>query len=64
MLRLATGGTLYFSNNFRRFRLDRELNEKYLVSDISAQTLDKDFQRNTRIHRTWCITRRTASESV
>jgi 23S rRNA (guanine2445-N2)-methyltransferase / 23S rRNA (guanine2069-N7)-methyltransferase len=64
MLRLATGGTLYFSNNFRRFRLDRELNEKYLVSDISAQTLDKDFHRNTRIHRTWCITRRTASESV
>jgi 23S rRNA (guanine2445-N2)-methyltransferase / 23S rRNA (guanine2069-N7)-methyltransferase len=62
MLRLAPGGTLYFSNNFRRFRLDRELNEKYLVSDISAQTLDKDFQRNTRIHRTWCITRRTEAE--
>lgn len=58
MLRLAPGGTVYFSNNFRRFRLDRELEEKYQVSDISAQTLDKDFQRNTRIHRTWCIARR------
>lgn len=58
MARLAPGGTLYFSNNFRRFRLDRALEEKYQVSDISAQTLDRDFQRNTRIHRTWCITRR------
>ncbi|WP_373186534.1 bifunctional 23S rRNA (guanine(2069)-N(7))-methyltransferase RlmK/23S rRNA (guanine(2445)-N(2))-methyltransferase RlmL [Halopseudomonas sp.] len=58
MARLAPGGTVYFSNNFRRFRLDRELEEKYQVTDISAQTLDKDFQRNTRIHRTWCITRR------
>lgn len=58
MARLAPGGTLYFSNNFRRFRLDRALEEKYQVSDISAQTLDRDFQRNTRIHRTWSITRR------
>tara|TARA_R110001606_G_scaffold377844_1_gene537164 strand:+ start:40431 stop:42674 length:2244 start_codon:yes stop_codon:yes gene_type:complete len=58
MARLAPGGTAYFSNNFRRFRFDRELEEKYQVSDISAQTLDKDFQRNTRIHRTWCIARR------
>lgn len=59
MARLAPGGTLYFSNNFRRFRLDRALEEKYQVSDISAQTLDRDFQRNTRIHRTWSITRRS-----
>lgn len=59
MARLAVGGTVYFSNNFRRFRLDRELEEKYQVADISAQTLDKDFQRNSRIHRTWCITRRS-----
>lgn len=57
MARLAPGGTLYFSNNFRRFRLDRELEERYQVSDISAQTLDRDFQRNTRIHRTWRLTR-------
>jgi 23S rRNA (guanine2445-N2)-methyltransferase / 23S rRNA (guanine2069-N7)-methyltransferase len=58
MDRLAAGGVAYFSNNFRRFRLDAALQEKYEVSDISAQTLDKDFQRNTRIHRTWRISRR------
>ncbi len=58
MDRLAAGGVAYFSNNFRRFRLDAALQDKYEVSDISAQTLDKDFQRNTRIHRTWRISRR------
>lgn len=57
MARLAPGGVVYFSNNFRRFRLDPVLEEKYQVQDISAQTLDKDFQRNTRIHRTWRLSR-------
>ncbi|MFA5677647.1 MAG: bifunctional 23S rRNA (guanine(2069)-N(7))-methyltransferase RlmK/23S rRNA (guanine(2445)-N(2))-methyltransferase RlmL [Pseudomonas sp.] len=57
MARLAPGGVLYFSNNFRRFKLDEGLAEKYQVEDISAQTLDKDFQRNTRIHRTWRFSR-------
>src|SRR5690606_34305272 len=42
MARLAPGGVLYFSNNFRRFKLDPALEEKYQVEDISAQTLDKD----------------------
>ena len=57
MARLAPGGVVYFSNNFRRFKLDAALEEKYKVEDISVQTLDRDFQRNTRIHRTWRITR-------
>lgn len=56
MARLAPGGVVYFSNNFRRFRLDPELAERYRVEDISAQTLDRDFQRNSRIHRTWRLT--------
>ncbi|HEC48188.1 MAG TPA: hypothetical protein ENI17_11250, partial [Pseudomonas xinjiangensis] len=57
MARLAPGGTLYFSNNFRRFRLDRALEASYKVEDISAATLDRDFQRNSKIHRTWRISR-------
>src|SRR5690606_12010385 len=57
MARLAPGGVLYSSNNFRRFRLDAGLEERYRVEDISAQTLDRDFQRNARIHRTWRIER-------
>ncbi len=56
MARLARGGTLYFSNNFRRFRMDASVEQRYAVTDISAQTIDRDFQRNTRIHRSWRIT--------
>lgn len=58
MARLAKGGVIYFSNNFRRFRLDEGLERAYSIDDISAQTLDRDFQRNNRIHRTWRITHR------
>src|SRR5690606_441555 len=47
MALLAPGGTLYFSNNFRRFRMAPSLEASYQVEDISAATLDRDFQRNT-----------------
>ncbi|WP_422416617.1 bifunctional 23S rRNA (guanine(2069)-N(7))-methyltransferase RlmK/23S rRNA (guanine(2445)-N(2))-methyltransferase RlmL [Pseudomonas sp. GZD-222] len=53
--RLAPGGVLYFSNNFRKFQLDEHLGERYLVEEITAQTLDPDFARNTKIHRAWRI---------
>jgi 23S rRNA (guanine2445-N2)-methyltransferase / 23S rRNA (guanine2069-N7)-methyltransferase len=55
MARLSSGGTLYFSNNFRRFRMDPGLPESWHIEDISARTIDKDFQRNARIHRCWRI---------
>ena len=53
MARLAAGGTLYFSNNFRKFQLDDSLQQRYAVEEISAQTLDADFARNPKIHRAW-----------
>ncbi len=53
MARLATGGTLYFSNNFRKFVLDASLMDRYAVEEITASTLDEDFRRNPRIHRAW-----------
>lgn len=53
--RLAPGGVLYFSNNFRKFQLDEHLQERYAVEEISAQTLDPDFARNSKIHRAWRI---------
>ncbi|CAK9888343.1 MULTISPECIES: bifunctional 23S rRNA (guanine(2069)-N(7))-methyltransferase RlmK/23S rRNA (guanine(2445)-N(2))-methyltransferase RlmL [Pseudomonas] len=53
--RLAPGGVLYFSNNFRKFQLDENLAERYAVEEISAQTLDPDFSRNSKIHRAWKI---------
>jgi len=57
--RLAPGGVLYFSNNFRRFRLDEAaLAEFAQVEDISAATIPPDFARNARIHRAWRLTAR------
>lgn len=57
--RLADDGVLYFSNNFRRFRLDAEaLSEFAVVEDISASTIPPDYARNPRIHRAWRLTRR------
>ncbi len=57
--RLADDGVLYFSNNFRRFRLDAEvLSEFATVEDISASTIPPDFARNPRIHRAWRLTQR------
>src|SRR3546814_15831458 len=60
MARLAPGGSLYFSNNFRRFRLDAAALAEFAdVQDISEHTIDPDFARNSRIHRCWCLRHRT-----
>ncbi|MNY57676.1 Ribosomal RNA large subunit methyltransferase K [compost metagenome] len=58
MARLAPGGVLYFSNNFRKFELEPNLSERYAIEEITAQTIDADFSRNTKIHRAWKITAR------
>jgi len=50
---LAPAGTLYFSNNFRKFRLDRESLTGLEVEEISQKTLDEDFKRRPNIHRCW-----------
>ena len=48
---LAPGGLLVFSTNAQRFRLDPALAERYAMTDTSAATLPRDFERNPRIHR-------------
>ncbi|MCS4281952.1 23S rRNA (guanine2445-N2)-methyltransferase / 23S rRNA (guanine2069-N7)-methyltransferase [Pseudomonas sp. BIGb0278] len=53
LARLAPGGVLYFSNNFRKFQLDESVSARYAVEEISAQTVDPDFARNNKIHRAW-----------
>eukprot|EP01030_Chromulinospumella_sphaerica_P032011 gene32011-32701_t len=58
MARLAPGGVLYFSNNFRKFQLEDNLGERYAVEEISDKTIDPDFARNPKIHRAWKITAR------
>jgi len=50
---LAPGGVVYFSTNFRRFRLVEEsLSKVYTIREITRQTIPEDF-RNERIHRAW-----------
>lgn len=61
MTRLAPGGVLYFSNNFRKFILDEGLAARYGVEEISAKTIDPDYVRNTKIHRAWRLTALPAS---
>ena len=53
MQHLAKGGTLVFSSNFRKFRLDETLTHTFAVREISDETVPPDFQRNRRIHRCW-----------
>ena len=53
---LTEDGTLIFSNNFRRFKMEDERLPGLRIEDITAQTIDKDFERNARIHRCWKIT--------
>lgn len=54
MARLAPDGVLYFSNNFRRFKLDAEAVAGFAsCQEISAETIPPDFARNPRIHRCW-----------
>ena len=55
MQRLAANGTLYFSNNYRGFKLDPALENDYAIRDISAQTIDFDYKRRPNIHRVWEI---------
>ena len=64
MTRLAPGGVLYFSNNFRKFILDEGLAARYGVEEISAKTLDPDYARNTKIHRAWRLTALAANAAV
>jgi 23S rRNA (cytosine1962-C5)-methyltransferase len=52
---LAPDGVLYFSTNFRGFKLDETALPPCCLEEISEQTVPEDF-RNRRIHRCWRIT--------
>jgi len=52
---LEEGGEIIFSNNFRKFKLDKSLNEKYFVENITASTIPEDFKRNPRVHHCFII---------
>lgn len=53
---LTDGGTLYFSTNRRRFKLDDTLSDAAAIEDIGARTIPRDFAR-IRPHRCWRMTK-------
>ena len=51
--RMVRGGIVYFSNNYRKFKLDEDgLSDLYECREISNRTIPEEF-RNKRIHRCW-----------
>lgn len=47
---LNEGGELYFSTNFRQFKMAEEILEAYQVVDMTEESIDLDFKRNKKIH--------------
>lgn len=47
--RMRPGGMLFFSTNFRKFKLDAERIHSGQIQNITSRTIPKDF-RNERIH--------------
>ncbi|WP_367155116.1 bifunctional 23S rRNA (guanine(2069)-N(7))-methyltransferase RlmK/23S rRNA (guanine(2445)-N(2))-methyltransferase RlmL [Methylomonas sp. HYX-M1] len=54
---LVPGGVLYFSTNFRRFKMDEQALTGVTLQDISAATIPEDFARDPKIHYCWRISR-------
>lgn len=54
---LDEDGVLIFSNNYRRFRMDRDRLAGLVLEDITRQTIPTDFERRPKIHNCWKITR-------
>lgn len=52
--RLTKSGTIYFSNNFRKFKMSNYLTENFIVKDISHLTIPEDF-RDKKIHQCYEI---------
>lgn len=54
---IAPGGIVYFSSNFRQFRLDENsLTDLYRIREITNRTVPEEF-RNKRIHKAWRMER-------
>lgn len=50
MALLNPGGVLIFSNNFRKFEIDREALSDFEIKDVSKKSVPQDFSRRQNIH--------------
>ncbi|SFS19807.1 23S rRNA (guanine2445-N2)-methyltransferase / 23S rRNA (guanine2069-N7)-methyltransferase [Dyella sp. OK004] len=63
--RLTSDGIIVFSNNFRRFILDRNaLEERFQIEDWSAASIPFDFARRSDIHGCWLLRLHRADAGV
>jgi 23S rRNA (guanine2445-N2)-methyltransferase / 23S rRNA (guanine2069-N7)-methyltransferase len=61
---LTPTGVIVFSNNYTRFRLDRDALAAFEVEDVGRKTLPRDFERNPRIHSCYVLRPRIAAAHV
>ena len=54
MALLNQTGTLYFSNNFRKFILSSDIKDKYHVIDVTKNSFDPDY-KNSKIHHCYQV---------
>jgi 23S rRNA (guanine2445-N2)-methyltransferase / 23S rRNA (guanine2069-N7)-methyltransferase len=54
---LTKDGVLYFSTNFRKFKFDANIFDELKITNITTQTIPKDFSRDMKIHYCWKITK-------
>lgn len=59
MMHLDPKGTLIFSCNYRKFKMDERLIEEFDVEDITARTIGDDFARDPKIHYCFLIKHRS-----
>lgn len=52
---LKKDGVLYFSNNYRRFKMSQEIIDKFNCENIDKKCLSRDFLSNKNIHNCWEI---------
>ena len=55
MKRLEPGGVLYFSNNFRKFKLDEFVSKWFKVEDLTRGSVPPDFNQQATPHHLFAI---------
>lgn len=55
MMHLEKDGVMIFSNNFRKFKLDERILDRFAVENITPSTIGFDFARDEKIHQCYLI---------
>ena len=57
---LTNDGVLYFSTNFRKFKMDTSIIDQFQVRDITDWSIPRDFDRPAKIHYCYELHHQTA----